>query len=67
SKQKIEKELDVPKGHFKRPYTWDDLMDKGTRVMGEDNSRSLMEIAKSFDRRDVKEIFEVVNNVTAKR
>lgn len=60
-----EKEIDAPKGHNKRPYTWEDLEAKAARVMNEDSARSLIEFCKEFESRDVKEYLEVMKNVKA--
>jgi 2-methylcitrate dehydratase len=56
-------DLKVPKGHFKNPYTWDDLARKGRRVMGEDLSKSVIDVVKSIENRNISEIFEVISDV----
>ena len=56
-------DLNVPKGHFRDPYTWDDLYNKGKRVMGEDLTGSLLNTVKTVEKRDVGEIFEVISDV----
>lgn len=61
-----EEEMAFPKGHFRRPYTWEDLQQKGTLVMGEDNSRILVSFMKDFEGKDVKELFEVISDVSFK-
>ncbi|MCI2412995.1 MAG: MmgE/PrpD family protein [Candidatus Thermoplasmatota archaeon] len=61
----FEEEMDAPKGHNKKPYTWDDLKKKGTRVMSEDSSSSIIEFARSFENRSMKEFMEVLRNVKA--
>ncbi|MEM0158826.1 MAG: MmgE/PrpD family protein [Thermoplasmataceae archaeon] len=63
----IEKELDAPKGHFKRPYSWDDVVHKGMRVMDEDDSKALVNTVRSLENRDVAELFEVMGNVRTER
>lgn len=62
----FEEELDVPKGHFRRPYTWDDLENKGKLVMGEDNSKILVDFMKNFEGKQVRELFEVISGVNFK-
>lgn len=62
-----EEEMDVPKGHFRKPYTWDDLENKGKLVMGEDNAKILIDFMKSFERKEVRELFEVISDVNFKR
>ncbi len=59
-------EMDVPKGHHRKPYTWDDLQSKGNRVMGPENSRSLINFMKDFQRHSVREFMEVIMNVNFK-
>ena len=61
----FEEEMDAPKGHNKKPYTWDDLKQKGTRVMSEDSSSSVIEFARSFEKRSMREFMEVLRNVKA--
>lgn len=59
----FQEEMDVPKGHFRKPYTWEDLENKGKLVMGEDNSKILMDFMKHFESRPVRELFEVISDV----
>lgn len=61
-----EEEMDVPKGHFRKPYSWDDLEKKGSSVMGEDNARILIDFMRNFEGRQVRELFEVISNVNLK-
>ncbi len=60
-------DLNVPKGHFKNPYTWDDLKNKGARIMGEDSASAILEVVKDFEKHDTHELMEVISNVPAKR
>ncbi len=60
-------EMDAPKGHFRKPYTWDDLKAKGERVMGPENSAILMDFMKSFQKHRVRELMEVISDVSFKR
>ena len=57
------KELDAPKGHNKRPYTWNDLETKASRMMGEDSAKELISLARSFEKRTSEEYLEVMRNV----
>lgn len=61
-----EQEMDVPKGHFKKPYTWDDLQNKGKAVMGEDNAKILVSFARNLEKKSIKELFEVISDVNFK-
>ncbi len=64
---KFEEEMDAPKGHNKKPYTWDDVLAKATRMMGEDSARDVVSVANSFERRSPEELLEVMRNVQATR
>ncbi|OWP57240.1 MAG: hypothetical protein B2I17_00885 [Thermoplasmatales archaeon B_DKE] len=66
-KQTLTEELDVPKGHHRKPYSWDDLLLKGNRVMSERSAAEIVNIAKRFDRSDVTELLEVMKNVHNER
>lgn len=61
-----EQEMDVPKGHFKKPYTWEDLENKGKAVMGETNAKILVDFVRKFENRSVRELFEVISGVNFK-
>lgn len=61
-----EQEMDAPKGHFKKPYTWEDLENKGRAVMGESNAKILVDFVKKFENKSVKELFEVISDVNFK-
>ncbi len=62
----FEDELFVPKGHYKNPYSWDDLKEKGLRNgFPEDELNSLIEIGKGFETRNMGDILEVVRNVNS--
>lgn len=60
-------EMDVPKGHHRKPYTWEDLEAKGTRVMGQENSRTLIHFMKDFQRHTARELMDVIGDVNFKR
>ena len=60
-----EEELDAPKGHNKKPYTWDDLQKKAERVMDTDSARIVVDFAKTFQKRSMNEFMEVLLNVKA--
>ncbi len=60
-----EREIEAPKGHNKRPYTWDDLKEKAMRVMNSDSAATLIEFCKGFENKEVKEYLEVLKNVKA--
>lgn len=59
----FEEEIDVPKGHHRNPYSWDDLQKKGNRVMGDENSEILVNFVRSFEKRSSKELLEVISDV----
>ena len=57
-----EKEVTVPKGHFRNPYDWKDLENKGRRLIGDQEKvREIIEIGKKFESTSVRRLFEVVN------
>ncbi|KAA8922872.1 MmgE/PrpD family protein [Thermoplasma sp.] len=56
-------EIDVPKGHFKDPYTWSDLMNKAERV--DPKIADVVKELRNLDRMHAGEIFEVINRVKA--
>ena len=62
-----EREITVPKGHYKDPYSWNDLLDKGTSIMGEENARKLMDVVRTMEKRNVREIVEVMSSVKNER
>ncbi len=57
------REMDVPKGHHRKPYTWDDLFEKGRKVMGEDNSKILMNVTRRLEKIKIKEFMDVISDV----
>ncbi len=60
---KEESEVLFPKGHFRNPYSWDDLQSKGERIMdSRDRAKEILEAGKKFERISAKEFFDVVNN-----
>ncbi len=63
SSGKYEREMDVPKGHHRKPYTWDDLFEKGRKVMGEDNSKILMNVTRRLEKIKIKEFMDVISDV----
>lgn len=59
-------EVTVPKGHYRDPYSWDDLRRKGaTLVRDEGWVDELIEAGKTLERRQVSELFEVMQRVGA--
>ncbi|WP_393971638.1 MmgE/PrpD family protein [Oxyplasma meridianum] len=62
-----EKEITVPKGHYKNPYSWEDLLNKGISIMEEKDAKDLFDVVRSLDKRDVVDLFEVMSNVKNER
>lgn len=62
-----EEEIDVPKGHHKSPYSWDDLRKKGERVGGDDFARTVVDLARSFENRSASDLVEAVADVDSSR
>lgn len=61
SSGKVEKEVLVPKGHFRNPFTWDDLENKGKNIMGKENARKIVEAGKRFESLSIRDFFEITN------
>ena len=59
----IEREILDPKGHFKKPFSWEDLLNKGKKLMEEDSASYLIEVGKSMESRSMTELQEVLANV----
>ena len=54
----------VQKGHPENPFGWNDIKSKGIKCTGnEDFVNEVIDIAKSFGKRDVSELIEVISNV----
>ena len=63
-KSKFENEVTIPKGHFRNPYSWDDLRNKGKAIIGNEKSvDSMISIGKDLEKRRISELFEVISNV----
>ncbi len=64
AKSKAESEITIPKGHFKNPYSWDDLRAKGIAIMGNKAAvDSIIKVGKDLEKKSVSDLFEVVSNV----
>ena len=64
--KKLSSEVIVPKGHFRNPYSWDDLRSKGVAIIkNEDAVKSIINTVKSMDDRDPSEMLEVMENVNS--
>ncbi|AKA47742.1 hypothetical protein IX51_00075 [uncultured archaeon] len=62
-----EEEIDIPKGHHKSPYSWDDLRKKGARVAGDDFAKNVVDLVSSFEKRSARELLEVISDVDTER
>jgi len=61
--RKEESEVLFPKGHFRNPYSWEDLLNKGERIMdSRERAKEILDTGKKFERIGAKEFFDVVNN-----
>jgi len=54
-------EITVPKGHFRHPYSWEDVRVKASLVMGEDRGKELVNFTKNFERHNVNDLFEMLS------
>ncbi|MEM0135182.1 MAG: MmgE/PrpD family protein [Thermoplasmatales archaeon] len=56
-----EREVTVPKGHFKNPYDWKDLENKGRRLISDhEKVKEIIEIGKRLENSSAREILEAV-------
>lgn len=62
-----DEEIDIPKGHHKSPYSWDDLKAKGARMGGDDFAGTVVDIARTFENRSADELLEAISDVDTKR
>ncbi|MDE1860808.1 MAG: MmgE/PrpD family protein [Candidatus Micrarchaeota archaeon] len=63
----FEEEVRVPKGHFRDPYSWGDLKNKGISILGDEDSVSeIINLGRSIENRYVSELFDVMGNVDPK-
>ncbi|MDE1767982.1 MAG: MmgE/PrpD family protein [Candidatus Micrarchaeota archaeon] len=68
SKGIVDEEVRVPKGHFKDPYSWADLKNKGVKLIRDENLvNDIIKVSKTIEKRSVSELFDVIQNVDAKR
>jgi 2-methylcitrate dehydratase len=59
-------EVDVPLGHFRNPYSWENLKEKGFRISKNDDFvNSVISIVRDFEAHDAHELLEVIGNASA--
>lgn len=59
-----ESEVLFPKGHFRNPYSWDDLLSKGERIMGSmEKAKQILDAGKSFEKLGIHEFFDAITNL----
>lgn len=62
---RYESEVLFPKGHFKNPYSWEDLLNKGERILGSrEKANEILEAGRKIERITVREFFEVINQTS---
>lgn len=66
-KGEYEEEIDIPKGHHKSPYSWDDLKAKGSRMGGDDFASTVVELSRNFENRSAKDLLEAISSVDTER
>jgi 2-methylcitrate dehydratase len=60
---KLDKEVKVPKGHFKNPFDWKDLEKKGMKIMkDEEKVKEIIKIGKKFESVSSNNFFDAVNS-----
>ena len=52
-----------PKGYFSKPFSWDDLRNKGLKLMPEDDCNNIINAVRSIDNRQIPEIMEILSDV----
>ncbi len=61
-------ESTIPKGHFRNPFTWDDLKEKGLRIIkDEDLVNRILDAGKSLNNITINELLDVVKDVNIKK
>ncbi|MCL5408062.1 MAG: MmgE/PrpD family protein [Candidatus Thermoplasmatota archaeon] len=59
----LDKEVKVPKGHFKNPFDWKDLENKGFKVMkNKEKVREIIEIGQKFENSSSRDLFDLVHS-----
>jgi 2-methylcitrate dehydratase len=57
-----EKEVTVPKGHFRNPYDWNDLENKGHRLISDpEKVKRIIDTGKKFESVSTRELLETAN------
>ncbi|MGC8645060.1 MAG: MmgE/PrpD family protein [Thermoplasmata archaeon] len=59
----VEKEEKFPKGHFRNPFSWEDLESKGKSLMGDEAARSIIANGKAFESVSVQDFLENLSNI----
>ena len=54
-------EVIVPKGHFRNPYSWDDLKRKAQSLMGEERAKEIIDFCKGMEKRQIDDLFELLS------
>lgn len=65
SKGTVQGEMNAPKGHHKNPYSWEDLSNKGRKVMGPDKAKEIINLARSLEKLEISDLMEATYSVTA--
>lgn len=61
-------EVDVPLGHFRNPYKWDNVKEKGFRITKNDDFvNEVIEISRNFEGHDSKELMEVLKDASSRK
>lgn len=61
-------EVDIPLGHFRNPYSWDDLREKGFRIIKNDDFiKDLIDLIRNFESHESGEILEVISHAPSRQ
>ncbi len=61
----VSSEMRYPKGHYRNPYSWEDLRNKGEKVMEKSSYSAIESKVRNLEEIGVPELMEVVRNVKA--
>ncbi|MEM0140673.1 MAG: MmgE/PrpD family protein [Thermoplasmatales archaeon] len=67
SSGEYEREVKYPKGHFRDPFTWDDLENKGKSLMDKDAVNEIIKAGKNLDSMSTKDFVDVISGATDKK
>ncbi len=62
--KRFEEEVLVPKGHYRDPFSWEDLKRKGMSILNDEGAvDDIIDVVRNMDRMDASEILDVMADV----